>query len=80
MSQHGKSDAFFMVAMSHGHENRTLQLRDGKLINIDKELVAEFDGENWPVMIGKPKVFLFQCCRGQGGNIESFKYRATVTE
>ena len=63
---HKSADAFVMVAMSHGSKDQTFLLADEKSISIDKELVTPFDGENWPIMINKPKIFLFQCCRGKG--------------
>ncbi|CAG9854076.1 unnamed protein product [Phyllotreta striolata] len=36
---------------------------DGKGLAVD-EVLAEFTGENCKGMKGKPKIFIFQCCRG----------------
>ncbi len=60
---HAKADAFVMVIMSHGDESGNLLSSDEKLLSINNDIVAPFDGENWPIMIGKPKLFLIQACR-----------------
>ena len=67
ISTHNSSDAFVLVAMGHGGSGKSLYLSDGELIDLEEMLVNPFDGDNWSDMIGKPKVFLFQCCRGKGG-------------
>ena len=59
------ADAFVMVIMSHGDSQSNLQSSDEQIMNINDEIVAEFDGDNWPCMQGKPKVFLIQACRGR---------------
>ena len=67
-----QADAFVLVAMGHGGSKRSFHLADGHQIDLEDQLVQPFDGENWPAMIRKPKVFLFHCCRGKGGLFRGF--------
>ncbi|XP_077986203.1 caspase-3-like [Glandiceps talaboti] len=50
---------------SHGSEAgvRTMDKPIKTFISFD-DIITQFNGENCKQMIGKPKVFLFQCCRG----------------
>ena len=61
---HEEADAFICVAMSHGNEKGILRTSDWQTFDTDKQLLKPFDAENWPIMLGKPKIFLFQMCRG----------------
>ena len=61
---HTDADAFICVVMSHGNSQGILRTSDWQQLDSRQDIVAEFDGESWPVMIGKPKIFLFQMCRG----------------
>ena len=61
---HEHADAFICVAMSHGTKRGTLRTSDWVEISINEDIVAAFDNENWKLMAGKPKIFLFQMCRG----------------
>jgi hypothetical protein len=53
--------SFVFVMLSHGYGNRIFS-RDGEII-ID-ELVSFFKGDKCPALIGKPKLFFIQACRG----------------
>ncbi|XP_039273151.2 caspase-6-like [Styela clava] len=58
---HKDYDCFIMVLLSHGD--------DGKIYGTDglveiKKIVDSFRGESCPSLAGKPKIFLFQACRG----------------
>ena len=61
---HNTSDAFVFIAMGHGREGGKLVLHDNELIDLSEDLVSKFDGENCTSLCGKPKIFLFQACRG----------------
>ena len=61
----GVYDCFVFVACSHGKLGELIMV-DGQRIEIEKEIVEPFDSFNWSVYAGKPKVFLFQCCRNEG--------------
>ena len=61
---HKDADAFVMVIMSHGDRYGNLQSSDGQNLSIKDDIVTAFDGDNWPIMLGNPKVFLIQACRG----------------
>jgi caspase-like apoptosis-related cysteine protease len=64
--EHAESDACFVVIMSHGtsvNGKDYLSSCDDLMIDTD-DILAEFNNANSPVLQGKPKVFLFQSCRG----------------
>ena len=50
--------------MSHGDAYGNLQSSDEEKISIKHDIEAAFDGLNWPIMQGKPKIFFIQGCRG----------------
>ena len=60
---HEEADAFICVVMSHGNRNGIIRTSNWEEFDVRKELVEAFQGEHWPVMIDKPKIFLFQICR-----------------
>lgn len=66
-------DISVVMIMSHGtnKDNNNIPVSgsftqivtyDGKFLDTE-EVVAEFSAENCPGMKGKPKIFIFQCCR-----------------
>ncbi|XP_062337813.1 caspase-8-like [Osmerus eperlanus] len=58
--QHG--DAFICSILTHGNESGVAGV-DDKVLPINN-LLSPFNGENCPALIGKPKVFFIQACRG----------------
>uniref|UniRef100_A0A8C1VPN5 Caspase-8 n=1 Tax=Cyprinus carpio TaxID=7962 RepID=A0A8C1VPN5_CYPCA len=59
-ARHG--DCFVCCVMSHGNETGVKGL-DEKICPVN-EITSPFDGDNCPALIGKPKVFFIQACRG----------------
>lgn len=59
----------FVIVMSHGRAREILTY-DKKLMPTMK-IVAKFSESNCPSLAGKPKVFLFQTCKGK--HCEDFK-------
>lgn len=61
----GKHDAFICIIMSHGDETGIL-CKHGETIPVD-EITAKFRGgkESCPQLVGKPKLFFIQACRGK---------------
>lgn len=59
---HSKFDSLAVVFLTHGI-NGKLYSTDGDLIPVD-DFTKYFDGVNCPLLIGKPKVFIIQACRG----------------
>ncbi|XP_071478889.1 caspase-6-like [Diadema antillarum] len=61
-TNHTDSDCFMCVFLTHGDDgiiygrDQTLELQ---------ELFDFFRGENCPTLVGKPKLFLIQACRGE---------------
>ena len=54
-------DIFVMIIMSHGVEDHVMT-SDGQYLSYD-EILNLFSNEHCPQLIGKPKVFIFNCCR-----------------
>ncbi|XP_001849630.2 caspase [Culex quinquefasciatus] len=62
LEDHSDSDCLVVVVMSHGEEG-VLYARDSKY-NVDA-LWKNFVGNACPSLIGKPKMFFIQACRGE---------------
>lgn len=60
-ANHKDSDCFMCVFLTHGDDG-VIYGRDATLEL--QELFEFFRGENCPTLIGKPKLFLIQACRG----------------
>ncbi|TKS68311.1 Caspase-6 [Collichthys lucidus] len=60
-SDHSDADCFLLVFLSHG-ENDHVYTCDGK-ISI-QDITALFKGDKCKSLVGKPKIFILQACRG----------------
>ncbi|CAL1531056.1 unnamed protein product [Lymnaea stagnalis] len=67
----GSVSALAVVIMSHGHSDDTIFGIDGEMIHrAPVNYITKFDcqqsftGKKCPLMIGKPKLFIIQACRG----------------
>lgn len=61
-------ECVFVIVSSHGYENTRMndtdiRCSDGKLISC-RQIIEFFNNNNCPRLNGKPKVFIFQTCRG----------------
>ena len=63
---HKDFDCLMVAILTHGTKGK-LYATNGKLIPVE-ELTSLFNGSQCPSLIGKPKVFLLQACRG--GNLD----------
>ncbi|KAI0222026.1 Cell death protein 3 [Lamellibrachia satsuma] len=61
--QESSANAFVLCILSHG-ENDHILGTDEEMISID-DITAMFDGKSCPTLINKPKIFIFQACRGK---------------
>lgn len=61
MEDHSDVDCFLLVFLSHG-ENDHVYTYDGK-ISI-QDITALFKGDKCQSLVGKPKIFILQACRG----------------
>ena len=52
----------FFIVMSHGDEDEIYGIDERKINNMD--IVREFSTSRCPTLQGKPKIFMFQACRG----------------
>ena len=59
---HSEADCFVCVLLSHG-EPDVIFGHDDKLKLVD--IFQKFDGISCPTLIGKPKLFIIQACRGR---------------
>lgn len=57
-----KHDAFILIVLSHGHSGYVVG-SDGFGLQFE-DIVKMLNNENCPQLIGKPKLFFFNCCRG----------------
>lgn len=60
---HSKFDCFLLIMMTHGEKNGKLEASDGT-IKIE-ELWDNFMGDECKSLVGKPKLFFVQACRGE---------------
>ena len=58
-----KTEICIICIMSHG-DRESIQAVDRGKVNIETDILDQFSNGACPTMIGKPKVFLFQACRG----------------
>lgn len=56
-------DALFVFIFSHGSEHGIYGI-DGLEVCLESEIISCFDNRNCKAMLGKPKVFAIQACRG----------------
>lgn len=57
-------DALFVFILSHGSEHG-IYGTDGLEVYLESEIISCFDNRNCKAMLGKPKVFVIQACRGR---------------
>lgn len=60
---HSAYDAFVFIIMSHGGDRDQIYGVDGRPVKIE-ELMSEFIATKCPTLQNKPKLFIFQSCRG----------------
>ena len=60
---HAKYDSFICVIMSHGDESDNVVTHDKQKIS-KEEIINEFSPDYCPGLTKKPKLFIFQACRG----------------
>ncbi len=56
-------DSCVLAILTHGKKGDHLYGVDGNTVDM-ATIVKMFDGKNCPKMIGKPKLFIIQACRG----------------
>ena len=69
---HSNYDSFFCVIMSHGNKNNQVIFSDCKPLLKDY-IVREFSPRYCKGLEGKPKIFIFQACRGTLGGDNQLK-------
>lgn len=57
-------DAFVFIIMSHGCEKRIYGV-DGQILCIQEDILNKFSEEEISSLADKPKIFIFQACRGE---------------
>ncbi|CAH8592920.1 unnamed protein product [Schistosoma turkestanicum] len=60
-TDHSSYDSFIFVMLTHG-DNNVVYANDGEVLT--SYILAFFRGDRCPSLIGKPKLFFFQACRG----------------
>ena len=65
---HEESDAFFFIMMSHGGDNDKLLCKDLLKVSVE-DIMFHFKAERCKKLAEKPKVFIFQACRGSSSDV-----------
>ena len=65
---HEESDAFFFIMMSHGGDNDKLLCEDLLKVSVE-DIMSHFKAERCKKLAKKPKVFIFQACRGSYSDV-----------
>ncbi len=58
-----KPQAFIFMILTHGNNERKISGFDGQQIHID-DIINQFNNKNCPVLRERPRIFIFNCCRG----------------
>jgi len=64
MEDHKFSDMAMVCICSHGVEKDKIISSDCKEMDIREDILSKFNNEGSEVLRGKPKLFMFQACRG----------------
>ena len=61
-----RSDAFVLIILSHGFEGGLIYGTDSDEngLRVERDIVVQFNDRNCPALMGKPKMFFFNTCRG----------------
>ncbi|XP_071547584.1 uncharacterized protein [Panulirus ornatus] len=70
---HKRVDSLVVIFMSHGCDKDTFCTTDGKTMSYE-EVCSMFNNVNCPALLGKPKLFIFQFCRGGKEHIPISNY------
>lgn len=68
---HKKVDSLIVIFMSHGCGKEAFCTSDGKPLSCE-EVYSIFSNTNCPALSGKPKLFVFQFCRGDEEHISVY--------
>ncbi|CAG7719169.1 unnamed protein product [Allacma fusca] len=58
------ADAFLVAVMSHGNDKEAIYTTDSLSVDIWSDIVTPFNNVNCPRLVGKPKIFILNYCRG----------------
>ncbi|KAG7167939.1 caspase-2-like [Homarus americanus] len=61
-------DSCVVIVMSHGHDHKSFYTSDNQYLTVN-DVVEVFNNKSCPALIGKPKIFIFQYCRGTGPDV-----------
>ncbi|XP_060947023.1 caspase-6-like [Limanda limanda] len=74
---HSDADCFLLIFLSHG-ENNHVYTYDGK-IEI-QDITSMFKGDKCKSLVGKPKIFILQACRGDIHDVPVMAFDAVDSE
>lgn len=61
-------DSCIVIIMSHGRDEKSFYTSDNLYITVN-DVVERFSNKECPALKGKPKIFIFQYCRGSGPDV-----------
>jgi hypothetical protein len=73
--RHKNGGSCVVIIMAHGDEDGVYDIK-GKRIRINHEIMPLFNGNNAEYLVGKPKLFIYQSCRG--GLFDSPKLKVPI--
>ncbi|XP_073321769.1 caspase-6-like [Pagrus major] len=76
-ADHSDVDCFLLIFLSHG-ENDQVYTYDGK-INV-QDITSLFKGDKCRSLVGKPKIFILQACRGDKHDVPVTPFDAVDSE
>jgi len=64
LPDHSTSDSCIVCISTHGSDGHGIEGIDGLFMNLESDVLSLFNNINCPALIGKPKMFFIQACRG----------------
>ncbi|XP_063606310.1 caspase-1-like [Penaeus indicus] len=61
-------DSCIVIIMSHGRDEKSFFTSDNQFLSVN-EVVERFSNKECPALKGKPKIFIFQYCRGAAPDV-----------
>lgn len=59
-----KVDCMVLAVLSHGTADNVICGVDGEMVNMTDEICPIFSPQKCPSLSGKPKMYIFNACRG----------------
>ncbi|KAK7080920.1 hypothetical protein SK128_000721 [Halocaridina rubra] len=68
LEKHKSVDSCVIIIMSHGRDDKSFYTSDNEFLNVN-DIIERFNNRECEALKGKPKIFIFQYCRGTTADI-----------